>query len=53
MIEVFYEQLNYEMLTESEAYGVCFALSYDQKNLKLIFEHGNSKPRVQVLRETC
>lgn len=22
MIEVFYEQLNYEMLTESEAYGV-------------------------------
>lgn len=22
MIEVFYEQLNFEMLTESEAYGV-------------------------------
>lgn len=24
MVEVFYEQLNFEMLTESEAYGVGF-----------------------------
>ena len=28
MVEVFYEQLNYEMLTESEAYGVCLWRTY-------------------------
>ena len=28
MIEVFYEQLNFEMLTESEAYGVRHFLVY-------------------------
>uniref|UniRef100_A0A914S986 Uncharacterized protein n=1 Tax=Parascaris equorum TaxID=6256 RepID=A0A914S986_PAREQ len=33
MIEVFYEQLNFEMLSESEAYGVMRFSSHTSQNL--------------------
>jgi hypothetical protein len=36
MVEVFYEQLNFELLRESEAYGVCFIYAIEGLGYVLI-----------------